>query len=127
MRREPAAAHACAQHRRPPSTSSVTAGSERFLGAVGQREEHPLTISVSVEPRRPRHDGRVLDVDVREAPLVEAQHDAPVGLGVEPAEERAAQALVLHLRALVDEAPLAVDADARAAKPLERLRVDGHC
>src|SRR6185369_16309885 len=46
--------------------------------------------------------------------------------GVEPTEERALQALVADLLALMDEAPLAVDADPGAAQLLQIRRVWSH-
>ena len=96
---------------------------ERLLGAVGQRQRRSRR---RVEARRARHQRRVVDVEVGEPPLVEAQHVAPVGRRqpIEPAEERAARSPSWRdLRALVDEPPLAIDADARAAQPLDELGV----
>jgi len=119
-RLELAGAHADAQYARVVDGERRRV--ERLLAAVGEREQDALT----VEARRARDERRVVDVDIREATGVEAQDDAPVGLGVEPAEERAAQPLVPHLLALVDEAPLAIDADPRAAQPLEVGRVGRH-
>jgi len=81
-----------------------------------------VRVSLVIDARAARDQRRVLDVfQVREAPLVEPQHVAPVGRrqAIQPAKQRPLQALVRDLGALVYEAALAIDADLRSPDPLE--------
>ena len=99
-------------------------GIQRLLGAVGERQpDRPRRI----DPRRPRDQRRVVDVEVGEPPLVEPQDVAVVGRRqpIEPAKERLPEARVGDLRPFVDEPPLAIDADAGAPEPLDEGGVLG--
>ena len=110
-RLEAAAPHPGAQH--AGVVDGQRLGIQRLLAAVGQRQPDAAR---RVDPRRARDERRVRDVfQVREPALVQPQHVAPVGRrqAIQPAVKGALQPRVRDLRALVDEATLAIDADAR--------------
>jgi len=87
-------------------------GRQRFLAAVRQRQKHTPR---GVDARRPRDQRRVVDVQIREALVIQAQHVAPVGWRqpIEPAVERALEPIVRERGAVVNETPFAIDANPR--------------
>ena len=127
-RLQAAAAHPGAQH------AGVVDGQrrrvERLLAAVGQRQPGRRP-SGSMRAARAT-SGVSSTSQVGEPLLVQPQHVARPSGGrrqpIEPAKQGALQALVRDLGALVDEAPLAIDADPRlpdlrpARRPVRRPR-----
>src|SRR5206468_2119838 len=94
----------------------------RLLAVVGEAEVGARALPA----QRPRHVGCVVDVEVDEALRVEPEDVAAVGLAIEPAEERGAQAGVEDLAALVKEAPLRIEPDPGAAEARDLVVAELH-
>ena len=88
---------------------------ELFVAVVAEAHERALPVPA----RRADDIGRVVDVEIDEALVVEPQHPASVGVAIEPAPEGSAQAVVGDLGALVPEAPFAVETDAALPQLLD--------